>query len=77
MRVGVRAERFHADALTASFGGHTQHPTVSLIRTICSRISMTRLTAEIGDVGADFILCGHTHLPMFREIESRNLCESR
>ena len=34
-------------------------------------ISDASLTAEIGGVDADFILCGHTHLPMFREIESR------
>jgi putative phosphoesterase len=34
-------------------------------------ISDASLNAEIGDVDADFILCGHTHLPMVREIKGK------
>jgi putative phosphoesterase len=34
-------------------------------------ISDDALAAEIKDIDADFILCGHTHLPMVREIEGR------
>jgi putative phosphoesterase len=34
-------------------------------------ISEASLSAEIDGIGADFILCGHTHLPMVREIDDR------
>jgi putative phosphoesterase len=34
-------------------------------------MSNASLSAEIGGVDADFILCGHTHLPMVREIGGR------
>jgi putative phosphoesterase len=34
-------------------------------------ISDASLTAEIEGIDADFILCGHTHLPMVREIDGR------
>ncbi|MFZ0708427.1 MAG: metallophosphoesterase family protein [Terrimicrobiaceae bacterium] len=34
-------------------------------------ISDASLAAEIENIDADFILCGHTHLPMVREIDGR------
>ena len=34
-------------------------------------ISDASLSAEIEGIDADFILCGHTHLPMVREIDGR------
>jgi len=34
-------------------------------------ISDASLSAAIGGVDADFVMCGHTHLPMVREIDGR------